>query len=97
MILSFLASVVEFVFEVEEQRLVLLEKLLGDGLDAEGVFDLRQRGMILGVLEQVEKPALRGVATLAFADDVGTAAGRRELGLHANLAVFASRRRHIPF
>jgi hypothetical protein len=80
-------EVVEFVFEVEEQRLVLFEEFLGDGLHAEGVLDLRQRWMILCVLEQIEKTTLRRVAAFAFADNVGTAARRGKLGLHTHLAV----------
>ena len=82
-------------FNLAEQLGVLVEELLGDGFDAEGVFELRQRRVVLGVLKQVEKAGLRGVATLAFADDVGEAAGGCELRLHANLAV-PSRRRRIP-
>ena len=81
-----LREVVEFVFEVVEERIVLPEELLGDGFDAEGVFDLRQRGTILGFLEQVEKARLRGVAAFALADDVGTAAGGRETFFDGDLS-----------
>ena len=57
---------------------------------------LRQRGVVLGVLEQVEKSGLRGVATLAFADDVGETAGGREARLDADLAGLGLRRRRTP-
>ena len=43
-------------------------------------------GVILGILKQIEKSALRGVATLALADDVGKSPGRRQARLDANLA-----------
>ena len=45
-------------------------------------------GSVLGVLEQAEKTGLRGVAALAFADDVGETARGGEVGFHADLAGF---------
>ena len=72
--------------DVTEQRGVLVEEFPGNGLDAEGFLDLGQLGVILGVLEQPEKAGLRGVATLALADDVGEAAGRRQPRLDTDLA-----------
>ena len=87
MILSRLAMASSSSFEIEKEFLVLLEKFLGDGLDAKSIFNLRECRKIFRVLEQVEKPALRSMATFIFANDVGTAAGGRELGLNANFAV----------
>jgi hypothetical protein len=78
---------------ITKQASVLIEEFLCDGLDAEGVFELRQRGEILGVLEQIQEPSLRGVATLALADDVGEPEGRREARLDINFARFGLDRR----
>ena len=49
----FLGEVVEFVFQVKKQCLVLREKFLGDGLDAESIFKLRERRIVFGVEQQV--------------------------------------------
>ena len=74
--------------DLAEQLGVLGEEFLGDGLDAEGLLDFAPARGRLGVLEQVEKAGLRGVAAFAFADDVGETTGGREPGLHADLAGF---------
>lgn len=54
---------------------ILSEEFLRDGLNAEGIFDTRERRVMFRVLEQIEKAGLRSVAALAFADDVGKPAG----------------------
>ena len=67
----------------------MVEEFLGDGFDAEGVFELRERGIILGILQQIEKARLRRVATFALADDVGKAAGRRQVRFDGDFAGFS--------
>ncbi len=69
---------------LSEQLGVFVEELPSDGLDAEGVFDLRERRIVLRVLQQAEKAGLRGVATLALAHDVGEAASGRQARLDAD-------------
>lgn len=78
----------EFLLNLLEQLAVPGEKHLGDRFDAEGLFDLRERGVVLRVLKQAEKPGLCRMATLAFADDVGEAAGGREARFDADFARF---------
>ena len=52
-----------------------------------GKHAIGKRGVVRGVLEHVEKTALRRMTTLAFADDIRTAARRGKLGLYAHLAI----------
>ena len=44
MVLSFFASLSSSFSDLRKQRAVLLEKLFGDGFDAEGFFDLASVG-----------------------------------------------------
>ena len=71
---------------VAEEFGVLFKEFLGDGLNAEGFFNLRQRRVCAVIGKQVEEARLRGVAAFAFADDIGEAPRRGETRLYANLA-----------
>ncbi len=72
--------------DLPEQLCVFFEEFFGDGLDAERLFDVRQRRVSLSILKQIEKSGLRGVATFAFADDVGKTPRRSEARFHTNFA-----------
>ena len=73
-------------FNVAEQLGVLLKNSLVTASTLKASSISRQRGISLGVLEQIEKAGLRGVAAFALADDVGETPGRGEPRFHANLA-----------
>jgi hypothetical protein len=71
---------------VPKQFRILVEKILGDGLHAEGFLDLGKRGIGGCILKQVEKSGLGRVAAFTLADQIGKSSGRREPGFDADLA-----------
>ena len=90
MALFFAAQLFQSRMNVAEQLGVLVEEFLGDGLDAEGFFDLRQRRVCAVIAKQVEETGLRRVAAFALADDIGEAPRRGETRLYTDLAASVS-------
>jgi len=81
-----LHELVQVRLQCQEKRLVLLEELVRDRFDAEGLFQFGQVGRDF-IFEEANKTALGGVAAFAGADQKGEALGRGQRLLEDSLTI----------